>query len=996
MKKAILIVLGVLVLLLAALAAAPYLFRDKIRQLVDQTLAESLDARVYYDPGQFGLSFFSHFPNPAVRIGNFGIVGLGPFDGDTLLSAQKLDLSLKLFSLLSDPVVVRSVHLQNPSIRVLVLEDGTANYLIAKSEEVHEAESSQEGGLQIRVDRWEIAGGRFVYDDQSLATYIELKDIEHSGSGNFSLDVFDLKTRTVAGSALYRYEGVSWLSGQRVDADITLLMDLNTWTFTFKNSRLQVNDLPVVVDGYFQMPEEGYRFDLRFAATDATVKSLYSLIPAVYSSGYEEIRAEGDLEFEGSVQGLYTETSMPAYRIRLKTDQGYLQYPGLSSPISDIRLDMALESATGNYEDISIDVPSFHFELGANPVDGRLKIGNLRDYNLQAELKARLNLADMMTIFPMDDLSMRGSFEIDLVAEGIYDSAAGTIPKFEAAMSMRDGYLKSVDLPRVVEDISFEARADCSTGRMQDVRIDVPVGRLVVDQESFEMNLNLRNLEDYEWDLGVKGVLELDLLRQLYPVDGMEYEGRLQADVRTSGRYSDVLAGRYERFPTSGNVQLADFEYRSTDLPVAVRIGSARATFTPDLLVLEQVQGRAGQSDFNISGQLGNYVRYFFLENEPLKGKISLASRLLDLNEWMSGEPTPSDQEEIASDSLPLEPIVIPRALDLEIDAATDRILYDNLALADGRGKVVIRGGMLDLQDFSFSLFGGRIAMNGLYDTRQPEAPLFNYRLNIQALSIPAAFTSFTAVRAFAPVAAQMNGDFYSEFSLGGQLDKNMKPVLNSLNGGGLIRIADALIKESKLVSGLMGFASPGASAASLQLKDMLLTAGIADGRASLRPFDLRLGKYTANLSGSIGVDGSIDYLVKTDIEAKQAGEQVSRLLANLQGNPDAKSFLSFNVTGTYRNPSLSPFLVNEKGETITAEGVAKTQAQAIGEKLQDKLGNEAGRLLGSDGADSAGIAGSSPADSAQSLPQPVQEQVEKAKEGIKRSLRDLLDRKKN
>ena len=66
---------------------------------------------------------------------------------------------------------------------------------------------------------------------------------------------------------------------------------------------------------------------------------------------------------------------------------------------------------------------------------------------------------------------------------------------------------------------------------------------------------------DYEWDLELKGGLDLEVISEVYPIEGMKYSGRLEANVETLGKYSDVEAGKYDRFPTSGIVELSDFNF---------------------------------------------------------------------------------------------------------------------------------------------------------------------------------------------------------------------------------------------------------------------------------------------------------------------------------------------------------------------------------------------------------------------------------------------------
>lgn len=45
-----------------------------------------------------------------------------------------------------------------------------------------------------------------------------------------------------------------------------------------------------------------------------------------------------------------------------------------------------------------------------------------------------------------------------------------------------------------------------------------------------------------------------------------------------------------------------------------------------------------------------------------------------------------------------------------------------------------------------------------------------------------------------------------------------------------------------------------------MKVKDMTLDFTIKEGRVSTEPFDIKLGDYVMNLSGSTGLDQTIDY----------------------------------------------------------------------------------------------------------------------------------------
>lgn len=318
----------------------------------------------------------------------------------------------------------------------------------------------------------------------------------------------------------------------------------------------------------------------------------------------------------------------------------------------------------------------------------------------------------------------------------------------------------------------------------------------------------------------------------------------------------------------------------------------------------------------------------------------------------MTGEET---TDEPSDESTEMELVVIPKNVDFEFNSAIKNIYYDNLNLQKAKGLLTVRDGVLDISGLSFNLLGGEIVMNGNYDTRLPESPAFNYHLNIKSLSIPQAFTSFSTVQTFAPMAQHMNGDFSTNFNISGLLKNDMTPVYESLNGKGLIQIAQAFIKDSKLVSGVAGFMKTDMKSNQFSLKDVIMKASIENGRANVAPFDVNLGQQKANISGSIGADGTLDYYLSTEVEAGAVGQQVNQLLAGLKGQDAAsvssKIKLNFNVGGTYEKPTINlAGTTSTDGATLTVKDQAKqevaTQVEVAKEEAEKRVQDETEKLM--------------------------------------------------
>lgn len=991
MKKFIIILAALVTILLLAAIVIPIIFKDDIREQVRKVIDDNVDAHVYFEPSKFGLTLFKNFPNPTASIDDFGLVGRGVFEGDTLLSVGSFSITIDLFSLFADSYTIKSINLVQPKIQVIVLENGAANYEIlveSENESIAKAESSS-SNFNLSIDSWTISEGIVTYLDKSMDMNLQLFGLNHSGSGDISLDEYDLKTLTNIESARVFYDGINYLSGQELYANATLNINMTEFKFTFKNNEIKINDFPISFDGNFAMPDKDMLMDISFGSTNSSIKSLYSLVPGAYTKDYNSVEADGEMSFSGFVRGIYNDNSMPAYHVALKASNGMIAYADLPTPIKNINLDLLIDCKDGQIENTLIEIKEMHLDMGSNPIDGSLIVRNLKDYSMKADIHASLNLAELNSMFPIEGLDMKGLFKMNLKADGVYDSINNIMPSIAAEMSMENGYIKSSEFPKAMENMSFISTVSCASGKMEDMIVKVEEFNMTMENEELTAKLVLNNFIDYQWDLDIKGGIDLEVFSEIYPIKGMNYSGLLIADVETKGKYSDVEAERYDRFPTKGTLELSNFNFHSDDLPQGVKISGTKVTLDPKQIAVNSFDGNIGRSDLKLAGSITNYIDYIFKENASLKGELNLTSQVLDMNEWMTQEELTGETEE---DTTSMEVIVIPKNIDFAFNSSIQNIYYDNLNLENAKGVLTVRNGILDISNLSFNMLGGAIVMNGKYDTRQPEKPAFDYNLDINSLSIPQAFASFSTVQAFAPMAKYMNGEFSTNFDISGLLNNDLSPVYESINGKGLIKIAEAFVKESKLVSGLAGFMKTDAKSSQLTVKDVIMKTSLENGRAHVAPFDVELAGQKANLSGSVGVDGTIDYQVSTEIEAGAVGQQVNQLLADLRGDKtsdaSSKVILNFDVAGTYDNPKISlagttnsdgtsssvkeevkqevkqevdkqveeaKKDVEEKVQNETEELVKKSEEElqphvdSLKKKMTEELGDNAGELLGED-----------------------------------------------
>lgn len=446
MKK-LLIILGVFfVILITSIIVIPIIFKDDIQKALDEAMAENLNASVYYDLDAFNVSLIKNFPDLTVSIGDFGIVGVEIFEEDTLTSVKNFQVTVDLMSAISgDQIIVEEIRLDDPKIMIMVLPDGTANYdiAVASEEDIAPAESETDeadttsSNLSVGIKKWSINNASLVYVDQSLDFYTTLMGLTHEGSGDFTLDVFDLTTNTKVEAASLGFEGVEYVSDKRLNLDVTLNMNLSEMRFTFMENRIAVNDFAMEADGYVAMPGEDINMDISFGGKDISIKSILSLIPGVYQEYLDGVTANGNIAFDGYVKGIFNETSMPQVAASLGVSDGSIRYSKFDIPIEALNIQTSFDYPSADLSETSFNIDKFSMLVDGESVSAYLKFKNLVNYQWDFGFDGNADLEKITSIVPLEGMDLVGKINATLNTKGqMSDVEAAEYDKLPTSGSM--------------------------------------------------------------------------------------------------------------------------------------------------------------------------------------------------------------------------------------------------------------------------------------------------------------------------------------------------------------------------------------------------------------------------------------------------------------------------------------------------------------------------------------------------------------------------------
>ncbi|WHZ07377.1 MAG: hypothetical protein OJF59_001130 [Cytophagales bacterium] len=925
MVKKILIGFSILIgLVVVAAIVLPILFKGKIKEMVDKEIAKNVNADVVFDVNNFSLSFFRHFPNVSVEVKGLGVFNHEPFAGEYLFVVDRFDVEVNLKDVLfGNQLRVKGITLVHPQINVMVLKDGRANYNITYPSADTAKKSAEPSTFSFGIDRWTIEGGSVKYDDATMPFYLSLTGLNHSGSGNFNEKEFDLTTNTTADSVTVKYGGVEYITNKRAFVAMVINISENYTKYTFKENQAKLNDFALGFDGWFKMNEKDYGMDISFKSPENSFKSILSLVPGMYSKDFDKVETKGDLALSGFVKGTYSGQQLPAFNLSAQVKEAMFKYPSLPTPVNNINMDLLIDNKTGVIQNTLVDLKKLHLDLGSNPVDARATIQNLKDYRMEANLKATVNLSEVNKMFPMEGLEVKGMFSANANINGIYDSIKKIIPSIDAAMTLKDGFVKTSKFPLPLQNLQFNSTVKNTSGKMAETTLAVKDFSMVLDGEKLTADLLLQNLADYTWSLKANGGIDLEKMTKIFPLEGMSVAGKVKANIDTKGKYSDVTAKHYDKLPTSGAASLSNFKFTSKTLPYAVTITQAEAVFNPQKIELKNTSGTIGKSDFAVNGSVSNYISYVF-GKETISGNLNFNATLLDLNEFMTDSQTTDTK-----DTSKLSVIPVPKNIDFLLHSNLKTVKMMDYTMTNAVGDVLVKDGVAKMNNVKFSLLGGAFAVSGTYDTRDMQHPKYDFGLNVQDLSIQQAASSFSIIKTYAPIAGLAQGKFGTDFKINGELQQNMMPKMNTVNGAGLVKIAEAAVTQSKLISGITSLTNL-KDADQVTLKDVLMSAEIKNGKLEVKPFNIKLGSYVASVSGATSLDGGINYALKMNVPAGKLGSQFQSLIGGNAANTEIP--LNIGMGGTFLNPQFQ--LVSQEQKQQVKEAVTNVAK----EKAQDAL----------------------------------------------------------
>lgn len=496
---------------------------------------------------------------------------------------------------------------------------------------------------------------------------------------------------------------------------------------------------------------------------------------------------------------------------------------------------------------------------------------------------SEVRFKDLLSLIPafykheFRSLAASGELSMELWARGQMHGAQ--LPAFELKTEVHNGSFQYSSLPKAVTDINIAAKVSNAGGELDKTEVEISEFGLKMAGNSLSATGYATNLmSDPTFRATLSGRVDLGAIREVYPLEkGIDLAGRIAASMKLSGRMSDVESGRYERISASGSLVVEQLGLHVQQLP-EVFIRRAAATISPQAMTLGEFGVKVGGSDLSATGQLTGYLGYL-MRGEQLAGRLYVKSDLLDLNEIRAAVPADAEAESAEAEkpaeeaaAAPAQAIVVPKNLNLSLNAELKKVLFEKMVITDIAGEMSVAGGTLSLDRLGLQLFGGKASASGRYSTAaDPAHPTLSLAASIAKASFPRTFEEIEAVRQLAPIFEKASGDYSLSIDMRTTLDAAMSPDLMSLTAQGEISSENVSVEGVEVFDKLADLLKND-KLRRIEARDLKIRFSIKDGRVTTEPFDLKMGDVNVNMSGTTGLDRTIDYTAKVTLPAGVGG----------------------------------------------------------------------------------------------------------------------------
>ncbi|MDR2910333.1 MAG: AsmA family protein [Bacteroidales bacterium] len=806
------------------------------------------------------------------------------------------------------------------------------------------------------------------YGSDSLTFDMGIKNMSAVVNGSAHGDSISGKISMEPCEVMFQLGNEKYLQDAVVGLNIVADAMLSRQFVMLKEVSLSVNDLKLDVAGTIENDtvQKLVATNLSYKFSSWPVKSIMALVPPSFSSYTEGVAADGNLYSEGTVKGVYSQSSMPLIDLRVLLENGTLQYSDFPVPLTAVNADVNIHTDFKDPQSY-VSINSLDAKTPQSSIKTTGRITNLfSDMHLHLNTDVSVLLSEFAPMIP-DSMKITANGKVSGNMETEFSMSQIENVELEKIKTSGTFTLSGLDI--VYDSLSVKTglstvefalpNPKASTGNTNFVFADITTNNLSANKTnsfsaslqnaeiSFEssdvrdtskipdilcsFNINTLNAQMDSMNVSIvqpsgniaiaprknmAGEPEIRLTYNSGRIDALfgEYSAlieKLNLDInaeKDSAQKDNMLLQWNPRgfmAIETGTVTMASLSY-------PVEIPEIKMRFDPETVNIEKGAANINQSDFNLSGKLTN-VSSYIKGDSLLMGEFSFASGVTDILQLMNITNgigySDEEQDEIAGNSS--STFLVPKGMDITLHTNINNATYGgNITASNINGYVRVYNGTLVLDEISFTMPAARMELTAMYRTPRENHLFMGLNMRMLNIEIAELLQMIPAIDTMMPMLRSFGGE--GEFRFAGELytDSLYNVKMSTIRASSSIRGNDLVLMDGETfgrIARTLRFRKQTEN----KIDSLSAEFTIFRNEVDIYPFLIVMDKYKAVVGGRHYLNMNFDYnisLVESPLPI--------RLAVGVKGTPDKMRFrLSRSKYANFYRPASRRIVENKEME---------------------------------------------------------------------------------
>jgi hypothetical protein len=786
------------------------------------------------------------------------------------------------------------------------------------------------------------------YNDLSLKLNTAIQNLFADISGTMTQDNISGKIKVKRSVISFEYDGEKYLQQASVHFDIPVEVVPSRQLITFNNTSLSVNDMELLLNGSVENDTVNRKIitGINYRFNSWPVEKILAMLPPSFSLYVSGIKAEGLLSSDGSIKGFMTDSVMPLMDIHLMLRKGTLDYTGFPLHLHDIEGDVTLFSdlKTDSISFVRIRQLNAKTPLSVIRIEGLANhlfsdiycnltttagltldefnpmIPDSMKLNLKGKVFGKVKSAFSLTQLEqmqLDKMKLSGSMtlsDFNVIYDSItlktdrskidfalpnYKASAKNTKFIFAAMLMDNitaGKLDSYKASLQKASVTFETSDVRDTTRIPDFICSFSMDSLSANMDTLsiaavkphgkiEVTPGLDKPDQPRIILSYKsGDLLTSFGQSSFAADSISFDTNILND----NAQKDIFL----QWIVRGAVDMNHGILNIAGLSHPIEIPSLKMSFDPQTFNVRESILKIDKSDFKLTGNLNNILSYF-KGDSILRGKFNFASDRTDISQLMAltngigyKDSTVTEKAELQdADSTYTGPYMVPKGMDLLLDANIKTATFGVDTATNIKGSVLVHDGILVLDGLTFDTPAARMQLTAMYRTPRKNHLFLGLDYHMLDVEISELLTMIPDIDTLMPMLRSFSGKGEFHIAIETYMDSLYNVKKSTLRGASSIKGNDLVLMDGETFSEIAKTLRFNKKTEN-KVDSLSAEFTVFRNEIDVYPFLLVMDKYKVVIAGRHNLDMSFDYhisVVDSPLPVK--------LGVDIKGNEDNLSY---------------------------------------------------------------------------------------------------------